>query len=101
MRARIYQPPKTAMQSGGARTREWVLEYESARPQRAEPLMGWIGGSDTISQVRLSFDSREAAESYAKAHGIDYQVEEPKPRHLRPKAYADNFRFGRAENWTH
>jgi hypothetical protein len=101
MRARIYQPPKTAMQSGWARTREWVLEYESDRRQRAEPLMGWIGGSDTISQVRLSFDSREAAEAYAKAHGVEYEVEEPKPRRIRPKAYADNFRFGRAENWTH
>ena len=101
MRARIHQPPKTAMQSGWARTHEWVLEFEAARPQLADPLMGWIGGTETQSQVRLSFDSRAAAIAYAEAHGIAFQVEEPKSRRIRPKAYADNFKFGRAENWTH
>ncbi len=28
MRARIYQPAKTAMQSGRALTKRWLLEYE-------------------------------------------------------------------------
>ncbi len=102
MRARIYQPPKNAMQSGWARTKRWVLEWESATPRRADPLMGWIGAGDTQSQVRLCFDTREEAEAYAQANGFAYDVEEPKARPaLQPKVYADNFRFGRRENWTH
>ncbi|TQF76428.1 ETC complex I subunit [Elioraea sp. Yellowstone] len=102
MRARIYKPPKTAMQSGWAKTKEWVLEYEPAEKRVADPLMGWIGSGDTLSsQVRLRFPTREAAVAYAEKRGIAYEVEETAGRVIRPKAYADNFAFGRAENWTH
>jgi hypothetical protein len=101
MRARIYQPPKNAMQSGWAATRQWVLEFESDSPRRPDPLMGWIGGADTQAQVYLHFDTREEAVAYAEKHGIAYDVELPHKREFRPKAYADNFRFGRRENWTH
>ncbi len=101
MRARIYQPPKTAMQSGRARTHEWVLEYEPASPRKADSLMGWIGSNDTQSQIRLKFESAEAAVAYAQREGIAYDIEMPNKPVLRIKAYADNFRFGRAENWTH
>jgi hypothetical protein len=102
MRARIYQRPKNAMQSGWAGTQEWMLEYEPAEPRHADPLMGWIGSSDTLAQVILRFATREEAEAYAKRHGIPFDVElPPQTRALKPKAYADNFRFGRMENWTH
>lgn len=101
MRARIYQPPKNAMQSGWARTKRWVLEWEPASPRRADPLMGWIGGAGTQAQVRLSFDTREEAEAYAQANNVTYDVVEPKAPRLVPKVYADNFKFGRQENWTH
>lgn len=102
MRARIYRPPRTAMQSGWAKTQDWVLEYVAAERRVADPLMGWIGSGDTLSsQVRLRFPTKEAAVAYAEKHGIAYDVEEPAERVIRPKAYADNFAFGRAENWTH
>jgi hypothetical protein len=101
MRARIFQPPKNAMQSGRAGTNEWVLEFERSSPQRPDPLMGWIGSSDTQQQVRLSFQTREEAVGYAEKNGITYDLELPQPRRIRPKAYADNFRYGRIENWTH
>ncbi|MBO0709844.1 MAG: ETC complex I subunit [Acetobacteraceae bacterium] len=101
MRARIYQPPRNAMQSGRAGTQQWVLEFEPAEPRRPDPLMGWIGSADTQAQVVLHFDTREEAVSYAEKQGIGYDVELPVSHHLRPKAYADNFRFGRIENWTH
>ena len=101
MRARIYQPPKNAMQSGWAGTHEWVLEHEPAEPRRPDPLMGWIGSSDTQAQVILRFPTREEAEAYAQRKGIPYDVELPSVRSMKPKAYADNFRFGRMENWTH
>ena len=101
MRARIYQPPKTAMQSGRAGTEAWILEFEPTSPHRPDPLMGWIGSGDTLSQVRLHFPTREEAVAYADKHGIVYEAELPRERRVRPKAYADNFRYGRLEMWTH
>jgi hypothetical protein len=101
VRARIYQPPKNAMQSGRATSHQWVLEFEPASPRRPDPLMGWIGSADTQAQVRLHFDSREEAVAYADKNGIAYDLELAQVRHIRPKAYADNFRYGRIENWTH
>jgi hypothetical protein len=100
-RARIFQQPKNAMQSGWASTREWILEYEPAVPRRPDPLMGWIGSSDTQAQVRLRFPSRDDAVAYAERNGIAYDLELPHERRVQPKAYADNFRFGRIDNWTH
>ena len=101
-RARIYQQPKTAMQSGRAGTEEWVLAFEPEVAQQAEPLMGWISGADTdASQVRLRFDTRAEAEAFATQRGVAYEVELPRPRRFTPKSYSDNFRFGRVENWTH
>ena len=101
MRARIYQPPKNAMQSGWGNTRAWVLEFITTHARRPDPLMGWIGGGDTQTQVRLQFDTREDAIDYARRAGLDYDVELPQPRRIKPKAYADNFKYGRIENWTH
>ena len=99
-RARIFQPPKTAMQSGTAGTHDWVLEFQPAEPRRPDPLMGWSGSADTQTQVRLRFATRDAAVAFAEQGGFPYEVELPKTRRIRPKSYADNFRFGRSENWT-
>jgi len=101
MRARIYQPPKNAMQSGRAGTDEWLLEFEPSERRRADPLMGWSGSADTQAQVRLRFPTKEDALAYAARHGITCEVELPLVRKIRPAVYADNFKFGRAENWTH
>ncbi len=91
-RVRIYQPAKTAMQSGRARTKAWVLEYEPGAARRPEPLMGWVSGSDTLAQVQLSFDTKDEALAYAARKGLDAVVEEPKQRAFKAKSYADNFR---------
>lgn len=103
MRARIYQPAKTAMQSGTAKTQVWVLEYEPASAREVDPLMGWTSSGDTEAQVKLRFDSREAAEAYAKAHRIDAEVLLPKPRkpNIRPMGYGENFATNRKGAWTH
>ncbi len=100
-RARIYRQPKTAMQSGRAGTQEWVLDFEPSERRQADPLMGWIGSSDTQTQVRLLFDTREEAQAYAEKQGLVVSVEIPTERKFKPKAYADNFKFGRSDNWTH
>jgi hypothetical protein len=101
MRARIYQPPRNAMQSGRAGTDHWVLEFEPNGRRVADPLMGWIGGAGTQSQIRLSFATRQEAVSYAEREGLAYDLELAHSRQIKPKAYADNFRSGRMENWTH
>ena len=101
MPARIYRPAKTAMQSGKARTKKWVLEYEPERPREIEPLMGWTSSADMKQQVTLHFDTKEEAVAYCEREGIPYQVLEPKELQPRAKAYADNFAFRRVEPWTH
>jgi hypothetical protein len=101
MFARIYKPAKTAMQSGLAKTKDWVLDYEPAQPREIDPLMGWTGSGDTLAQVRLSFDSKEEAIEYAQKNNIPFRVFEPNPRGLSKKSYADNFKYGRIGSWTH
>jgi hypothetical protein len=101
--ARIHRAAKSAMQSGRAGAEEWLLDWEPGEAQRADPLTGWAGSGDTRAQVRLRFPSREAAVAYAEARSIPYAVEAPAAAAaaIKPKAYADNFRFGRSENWSH
>ena len=101
MSARIYSPAKTAMQSGKGKTGLWVLEFDKAAPRRVEPLMGYTSSADTRSQVRLRFESREAAIAYAEKNGIAYRIEEPKVPSRRKVSYSDNFAFGRKTPWTH
>jgi hypothetical protein len=101
MVARIYKPAKTAMQSGKARTKNWVLDYEPTAPREVEPLMGWTSSGDMNQQLRLKFATREDAIAYADRNNIPYRVTEPKPAKRRAKSYADNFRWGRVGMWTH
>jgi hypothetical protein len=101
MTARIYKPAKTAMQSGTAKTKGWVLDYEPAAPKEVEPLMGWTSSGDTRQQVRLRFDSKEEAIAYCQRHGILHQVFDPKQPRRAVIAYADNFAYSRRTPWTH
>ncbi|MEE2691743.1 MAG: ETC complex I subunit [Pseudomonadota bacterium] len=102
MLARIYQPAKTAMQSGRAKTHHWYLEFEAEAARRIDPLMGWTSGSDTrAGQVRLTFDSKEEAVAYAERQSIPFQIEEARAVTPVPKAYSDNFAFRRRKPWTH
>lgn len=103
MRARIYRPARTAMSSGTAKTREWVLDFPQQSARDIDPLMGWTSSTDTQAQVMLHFDTKEAALDYAAAHGIDAVVQEPKPRkpNIRPAGYAENFATNRRGVWTH
>lgn len=98
---RVFQPRKTAMQSGRAGTRTWVVEFEPGEAPVVDPLMGWTGRGDTRNQLRMTFDSREDAVAFCERADLEYQVIEPKVRAVRPKSYADNFRFDRGSNWTH
>ena len=101
MFARIYRPAKTAMQSGHAKTREWVLEFEPETARLPDPLMGWSQSRDMNGQIRLNFDTQEEAIAYAQSRQIPFRVTEPKPVKRFIKAYADNFAFSRKQPWTH
>ncbi len=90
--ARIIQKSKNAMQSGRAGTGAWFLEFEPTDAQRADPLMGWAGSSDTRRQLSLKFATLEAAKAYADKKGISYSVVPAAPKVLKLQAYADNFR---------
>jgi hypothetical protein len=101
MTARIYRPAKTAMQSGRAKTKEWVLDYEPNSPPEVEPLMGWTSSADTKRQVQLRFASKEEAVAYCERHAIAYQIFESKPSARHGLSYADNFAHSRRGPWTH
>jgi len=78
------------MQSGLGKTEKWLLEYETENPSK-NPLMGWESSSDTFSEIKLEFSSKELAINYAKKMKIDYEIIEPKKRKIIKKSYADNF----------
>ena len=92
MKARIFQKPKNAMQSGRAGTQRWMLEFAPAEARTPDALMGWAGSGDTRRQLRLGFASREAALAYAEKNGIAADVIPTPARTLKIQAYADNFR---------
>ena len=89
---RIYQKPKNAMQSGRYGTDRWILEFEPADAQRADPLMGWAGSGDTRRQLVLKFPTLEAATAYADGKGLVATVVAAPKKVLKLQAYSDNFR---------
>ena len=89
-KAKIYIPNKSPMQSGLGKTDKWVLEFEIKDPSK-NPLMGWESSSDTLSELKLEFSSKELAIIYAKKMKILYEIIEPKKRKTVKKSYADNF----------
>ena len=103
MQARIYRPARTAMSSGTAKSRDWVLEFTPISARTVDPLMGWTSSDDTQSQVKLRFESKQAALNYAKDKGLDATVSEPKERkvNIRPRGYGENFATDRKVVWTH
>jgi len=99
--ALIYKPARTAMQSGSANTKSWLLVFEPERPRLPEPLMGWTSSTDMRGQVKLWFDTKEEAIAYAQREAIPFRVEEPHEPKRRAISYSDNFRFNRVGQWTH
>ena len=101
MLARIYRPAKSAMQSGLAKTHDWVLEFEPSSARTPDPLTGWTSSGDMNGQVRISFATDVEAIAYAQRHGIAFRLQAPKSPRKIIKAYADNFAVQRRAPWTH
>jgi hypothetical protein len=93
MKVKIFKPSKNAMQSGRHSSEMWVLEYELETPRRPEPLMGWTSANDTLNQVRMKFESKDAAFAFADKNGWEVDLEEPHERIIHPRNYVDNFKY--------
>ena len=101
MKAKIYKPSKTSMQSGLGRTKKWILEFQKEKNKYKESLMGWIGSSDTSEQVRLYFESVQDAINFANKNKIEYNLVSETKKKYSAKSYSDNFKFDRKDKWTH
>ena len=78
------------MQSGLKKFDKWVIEFITEKPG-INPLMGWESSTDTNSELKLEFSSKEIAIEYAKKNKINFEIIEPKIRKIIKKSYADNF----------
>jgi hypothetical protein len=95
MKARIYRPTRTAMQSGIANTLQWKLEFVPVANQFIDPLMGWSGQTDTSQEIQMYFPTKEEAYAYAKRNNLEFEEKGPKTRVIKPKSYAANFAFNK------
>ena len=89
-KAKIFKPTKTAMQSGKRNTKNWLLEFDTL-DNEISPLMGWESSKDTMSEVKIEFETKDQAINFAKKNNIDYYIIEPKSRKIIKKSYTDNF----------
>ena len=89
-KAKIFKPTKNPMQSGLAKSDRWVIEYIVDQPG-INPLMGWESSTDTLSELKLEFSSKEKAIEYAKKNKIEFEIIEEKIRKIVKKSYSDNF----------
>ena len=97
MKAKIYQPARSAMQSGYANVQHWIVEYEPEEAKKVDTLMGWAGSGDMRGQLRLKFETKEEAIAYAERNALSYNIAEPNIRRVIPKSYSDNFKYQKVE----
>jgi hypothetical protein len=89
-KAIIYIPNKNPMQSGFAKKNKWILEFKTKDPTK-NPLMGWESSSDTYSELKLEFSTKELAINYAQKKKLEFELIEPRKRKTVKKSYSDNF----------
>jgi len=90
-KAKIYKPSKNVMQSGIKKYDKWIIEFITEKPG-INPLMGWESSTDTYTELKLEFNSKDLAIEYAKKNKIDYELIESNTRKINIKSYADNFK---------
>lgn len=92
-RVRIFKPSASAMQSGQAKTDQWVLEFDKIAQREPEDLMGWTASGDTLNQVQMRFDSKEEAIAFADQKGWDYIALKSRDKKIKPRNYMDNYKY--------
>ena len=58
------------MQSGLGKADKWIIEFNTKNPG-INPLMGWESSTDTLSELKLEFATKELAIEYANKNKID------------------------------
>ena len=101
MTIKIYKPSKSSMQSGLGNTKQWLAEYIDEKDKIKDTLMGWNSSLDTKEQIKMFFETKDQAISWAKNNNEQFIVIEPKERKIKPKNYSSNFDMNRKEPWTH
>ena len=103
MLARIFKASKTAMQSGTGNADQWFLEFDQNDHKPIDQVMSWIGSSDTSSQIKLKFETKEEAIQYAKTNNVLFFIDAgtEKKMNIRKNGYGDNFDYNRKRPWTH
>ena len=89
-KAKIYIPTKNAMQSGLGKSNKWIIEFNTKNTS-TNPLMGWESSTDTLSELKLEFSTKDLAIDYANRNNIDFELVEPQKRKIIKKSYSDNF----------
>ncbi|MEH7881328.1 NADH dehydrogenase ubiquinone Fe-S protein 4 [Rhizobium laguerreae] len=95
--ARIFKPSRSAMTSGTPRRQGWRLVFERRSAPFIEPLMGYTGCTDTLTQVELEFPTLESAIRYAERQGLTYTVQ----RQMSKAAAAKQRTSRRTHRLTH
>ena len=93
MDVRIYCKSKNTMQSGRAKTGQWILELEETSQRSPEDLNGWTSCEDTRNQIAMKFPTKEKAINYATKNNWQYQVIPQQERVVTPRNFADNFKY--------
>ena len=92
MKVKIYKPVKSAMQSGKARSKKWLVELlEEENVRHLDPLMNWVSVDNTLSELHFEFAHKEDAINFAKSRGFEFVVVEPEMAKMQKKSYAENF----------
>ena len=78
------------MQSGLGKSDKWIIEFNTKNTD-INPLMGWESSTDTLSELKLEFSTKDLAIDYANKNNIDFEIVEPQKRKIIKKSYSDNF----------
>ncbi|CAE6461415.1 unnamed protein product [Rhizoctonia solani] len=107
---RIYKPTRNTMQSGGAKSDQWRVDWDilQGSGRWENPLMGWASSADYMQGTRMNFKTKEDAIHFAEkqgkssiiyggtniylhAPGWDYYVQPETVKRIPPKNYAGNY----------
>ncbi|KAL8203894.1 UNVERIFIED_CONTAM: NADH dehydrogenase Fe-S protein subunit 4 ndufs4 [Gekko kuhli] len=58
------------MQAGVNNTKKWKMEFDT-RERWENPLMGWASTADPLSNLFLTFATKEDAIAFAEKNGLD------------------------------
>nr|XP_047906335.1 NADH dehydrogenase [ubiquinone] iron-sulfur protein 4, mitochondrial [Anser cygnoides] len=90
----IFVPARNAMQAGVNNTKKWKMEFDN-RERWENPLMGWASTADPLSNMVLTFATKEDAIAFAEKNGWNYDVEEKKVPKPKSKSYGANFSWNK------